>query len=530
MRKQLFDYFNIIMALLEGIGLYFLLMFITKSTLLTSIILGIIYLFVLLCVIAVFSVKTLAKEEHLTKDENLIFLKNKIELTLKRDYDFKGNLYFTDKPLVQSSAYSQYNDIYVSTEDIKAGLLQDELGTLNHNIFWSAIGHELGHVVSGIVSAKTPAFRLSTFIVNVLRIKCEQLSIDKKWYYYPLSIIHNLLCLINLNFIFLRNDEHFANKFAIENNMGSHMLALYNQERKNDLHDLYHPTEKVVTKKLVKYYNHFENTEIYYLNEHLFYKINEQNLNDLVSLGNENKHLALYELGFLHYNGFYLFDVDKEKGLHYIERAYKLGNLRALKFLLTVDESRLNDSDLLIDLDNEQQFDYLTNNDLYEFMFKEIYENYNLEIEENLQIIIDAHKCGNAYATKVYIQYLLDYYTYPMLAFQAYLNFIDVYSNLFNLDEVIQIIFEFMYHTEYSLFVDEVMPDLVYIESLITNNKINSSEYFWSYLYYVSTQKSYTKYHDLFLDIIRKIIQDEKINKDSIQIPIFKDLLNLIEN
>ena len=233
------------LAIIEWYALYLLLMMITEgSSLITMIILSIVALVCLVVTIIIL----FEDDEESDKDIHYSYFEDTIQTHLiNNGYDVKFKM---QKALLNTLAYNAGKYIIFNKDSMNQ--YADDNGSMNMEFFWAIISHELGHLVSGITKTKMLSNRPSSLLINYLRLFLNQMDQRSKkgFIYYLGSFIFLALSIINPHFLFLRNDEHYANKYAINTGAGINLLKSYmHMIDKKPMHDIYHPSVDRMIKK-----------------------------------------------------------------------------------------------------------------------------------------------------------------------------------------------------------------------------------------------------------------------------------------
>lgn len=493
MRRILFEVFNIVLAVVEWTFIYLFLMFITgDSIIITSIIIG---LFICLVVYALF-----LNHRHLyfVQDEKnhdyIDALEKHLNSTFKNKYDV--DIVIRKLPF-PSPAGNINKSIVINCNYLD--FFFDETGDFNHSKLEGIIAHEIGHRLSGISKAKAPILRLSTFIVNGLLLLLNFLSKKKKnrKIYYLVFSIYILFLGINLNFLFKRNDEYYANKKAMEAGFGFELYKYYIQMKgSKPMHDIDHPTPYNQAKRLEAYLEQIYGINIFRNGYSLAYEPTSENLEFLNIKANENDSLALYEYGYNQMYGRFKVQKNKLEGLEKIKTSANLKNPLAIGFLLAnyrefIDEAFLNTLDI-----PSKQLEYYR---LY------ISEN---TLKRNEKLFLEA-VLGNKLAIIYYLEILLKE-EHIFKAARFYNEITNVYSLLNIRKEPWVKLLKFAYKfNEKNIFVDQELT------RLIINKNNNEKSYFWNFMIKLlenelSKEKTLTIYKDL---IEKTILNHEELLK-----------------
>jgi hypothetical protein len=503
-RRITVDTAQVLFSVVEWYLLYVLLLRITKGSLLATVIiislLGIIVIFSLL--ILIFSKDLFQEDESLIRDTQLSYFEATMQEVLTNlGYDLKFKIL---PPTLNVSAFNYGEYIVFNKEALSYHL--DDNGSLNMEYFYALLSHELGHFESGITKSKLYATRPSSLIIGYLRLLLDKMEMKNKkgFLYYFLVILFYMFNLINPIFLFLRQDEHYANKSDI---LGTNIYLLKYYmliTGRKPLHDIFHPSAAKMIKKMLPSFEQYENSDIYYEGDTLAYAPTESNLKRLEELVLEHDDRALYETGINMILGKFEILKDTQVGLSRILKAYELGNKKALRYLIYHNIDLIKSKDLVVDYTNEEQIEQLNINNLREIIYNDVFNNYDLNNEDNLNILIDAYRIGNKMGVSLYIEWLLEKYDLPMKAQEAYKDILDSYPAL-----------DFSSYEWYPALnfinliknLDEKYePKKEYIKDYLIQDLKNERQLIWNYTRYLIQYKD--RFDIIFLKVIEMIWVD----------------------
>lgn len=522
-RKLFFDFTQIILGIIEWVGIYFLLMLITRGSYLwTFIIMGLLFLVVIVFFSLFFIYRNKREELYIDEDnddhdENYDYLETQLQNTIdSMGYDYKIKILNFG---LNNPAMNTGKAIFISRDYLY--LFKDENDSLDYNLLWAIIFHEIGHAESGITSSLVTYLRISSIIQNHLRRLLHKLQLkEKKILYYPTLVFFYLISLINFSFPFLRNDEHYANKFVCnETDFGIHLLKYYSWFLNDKIYasEIFHPSPRKMYNKISKYFENLQSSTIFKKDNELVFEVDKENLDYMETLANNDDANALSTLGHLYYAGLFV-EEDRKKGIEYIVKSYHLGNKKSQKFLYYYDKNVIKEEDLIIDLSKEDEIldAYIEN--LHEKVYDELYENWDLSVEENINLLNDGARSGNKYAAHLYINHLLDTCIYPIKA-QEFYGSISKSYDFFDFSK-----FDWFEAIDFINFVVNIeegrQPKSEYVKEQLLKDFDLEKQHVWNYVKFVLDHND--KYSDIYITVIDEMLLTDldifgKIKNDEIR-------------
>lgn len=422
-RRLYFEIFNLVFACLEFIAIYFLLMFISGGNQLLSLI--IIFIVIVICFINLMKFKSIKIIDDIYNEE-YEYIVTELK-AIAKDLECDIFIIIIHNPILNAAMYTVKNLIFINADYIQ---YYDENFSFDFNTLKGIFLHEIGHFKSGISRGVLQNLRLSSYIVGYTRLKLNQMDIKEKknFFYYLNMVVFFIFSSINLVFLFLRNDEYFANNYSKSIHLLNDYRDLVSTYSKPS-HKIYHPSVKKMINKMEKRFKKYDDSEIYYFEETLSYAKNDENLKKLEELALKDNPNALYETGINLIEGNYDISIDEDLGLNRIRKAYSLGHNRALKYLIYKKDFDYIDPERLA-ISSEINIEDLKKRDLMELVYLDNFESFQEDNNQDISILFNGYKSGNFLAVSLYISCLLELHEFPIEALLAYIKISAVYPDL----------------------------------------------------------------------------------------------------
>lgn len=338
MNRTTFLFTNIIVTILEYIGLFYLLSWSFQSNQIAASIVGFLLMISVLIVLAVkrSGIQTVEQTEEtsleLSQYEALVKQAN--QFTKK-----KISIGVIDNKNVMASAMEYNDQIYINLAF-----------SLPDHVKIGVVAHEIGHVISGssnkILFAQV---RFSTLISSILKYAGNTLGYHKnvasKGLRYVVYGMYRLVNMVNVFVLFpyMKQEERIANSYAIQLGAGDSLRCYYarfmrQSGSKLDPFDLSHPsvTEMIEAMNKEMKYTHDYEIDIYAVDDHIYYidHAEEQANKDkkvfqyYYHVADKHKDFVCYRLG-LYYKDGKGTNVDFDASIKWFHRALQLGYQKA---------------------------------------------------------------------------------------------------------------------------------------------------------------------------------------------------------